>query len=292
MKRKFVQFLCGVAAMSTVLGGSAVFAEEKAAETETASEVEAETETEDSEAETETAETEKAADVEVSEEGEALWTAENLTGIEFSKAEMQDAALVLTDEEGTEHQILDVDPEDVDAPVLKMFGSFVALEYLSKESGETARLVEEGEEVVFDEAKTMYVVDDVYVRAEASAEAEAVSVAGRGSEIQVLGELPKWYRMELGDGEGFISKSYVTEMEDVAAQAVEAEAQARAQIAAQAAAEAQAAAAAQAAAGQNQAPAQQGRYEVSRQKYDDCDGSGHGYYEITYSDGTVETEEY
>lgn len=34
------------------------------------------------------------------------------------------------------------------------------------------------------------------------------------------------------------------------------------------------------------------RTEVSRQKYDDCDGSGHGYYEITYSDGSTEIEEY
>ena len=34
------------------------------------------------------------------------------------------------------------------------------------------------------------------------------------------------------------------------------------------------------------------RTEVGRQAYDDCDGSGHGYYEITYSDGSVEYEEY
>ena len=32
--------------------------------------------------------------------------------------------------------------------------------------------------------------------------------------------------------------------------------------------------------------------EVSRVKYDDCDGSGHGYYEITYSDGSVKIKEY
>ena len=66
---------------------------------------------------------------------------------------------------------------------------------------------------------------------------------------------------------------------------------------AQAAAEAQAAAAAaqqaasQASSGQS-AAAPQGKYEVSRQAYDDCDGSGHGYYEITYSDGSTAREEY
>ena len=32
--------------------------------------------------------------------------------------------------------------------------------------------------------------------------------------------------------------------------------------------------------------------EVSRQNYPDCDGSGHGYYEITYSDGSTAIVEY
>lgn len=34
------------------------------------------------------------------------------------------------------------------------------------------------------------------------------------------------------------------------------------------------------------------RKEVRREDYPDCDGSGHGYVEIYYSDGTMETEEY
>ena len=33
-------------------------------------------------------------------------------------------------------------------------------------------------------------------------------------------------------------------------------------------------------------------YEVGRQAFDDCDGSGHGYYLITYSDGSTAIEEY
>lgn len=32
--------------------------------------------------------------------------------------------------------------------------------------------------------------------------------------------------------------------------------------------------------------------EIRREDYPDCDGSGHGYIEIYYSDGSVETEEY
>lgn len=35
-----------------------------------------------------------------------------------------------------------------------------------------------------------------------------------------------------------------------------------------------------------------GRYETHRVRVDDCDGSGHGYYEIYYSDGSVEYEAY
>lgn len=35
-----------------------------------------------------------------------------------------------------------------------------------------------------------------------------------------------------------------------------------------------------------------GKTVVSRQRVDDCDGSGHGYYIITYSDGSVEYEDY
>ena len=35
-----------------------------------------------------------------------------------------------------------------------------------------------------------------------------------------------------------------------------------------------------------------GRTVVGRQAVDDCDGSGHGYYIISYSDGTTEYEDY
>lgn len=68
----------------------------------------------------------------------------------------------------------------------------------------------------------------------------------------------------------------------------EADAEQSAADAAAAAAEAAVRAAAEAAASGGDGE----RTEVSRQKYDDCDGSGHGYYEITYSDGSTEIEEY
>lgn len=83
-----------------------------------------------------------------------------------------------------------------------------------------------------------------------------------------------------------MAKDYLTDKKEEAEQAVKAEEAAK--EAAQAAAEA----AAQQAAQQQAQPSGGGVYEVSRQAFDDCDGSGHGYYEITYSDGSVKTEEY
>lgn len=132
------------------------------------------------------------------------------------------------------------------------------------------------------EPKTMYVVSDVYIRQEADASSEAVAVAYLGDEVTAVDVDEKWAKVTLGDKEGYVVKEYLTESKDEADQAVKSEA------AAKAAAEAQAAAAAQ----QSQSSGGGGRYEVSRQDYPDCDGSGHGYCEITYSDGSVETVEY
>lgn len=43
---------------------------------------------------------------------------------------------------------------------------------------------------------------------------------------------------------------------------------------------------------QTQTPTEGGKQVVSKQAVYDCDGSGHGYYVITYSDGSVEYEEF
>lgn len=135
------------------------------------------------------------------------------------------------------------------------------------------------------EPKTMYVVSDVYIRQEPDASSEAVAVAYLGDEVTAEDVDEKWCKVTLGDKEGYVVKEYLTESKDEADQAVKSE------EAAKEAAEAQAAAAAQAAQ-QSQSSGGGGKYEVSRQAYPDCDGSGHGYYEITYSDGSVETVEY
>ena len=123
--------------------------------------------------------------------------------------------------------------------------------------------------------KTMYVSGDVYMREAADKDAKAVTVLATGKEITVLGEEGDWYQVKVDDKEGYVVKKYITDSKE--------EAEAAAQQAAEQAAQ-QASQSAGSTAG--------GKTEVSRQAYDDCDGSGHGYYEITYSDGSTAIEEY
>ena len=133
--------------------------------------------------------------------------------------------------------------------------------------------------------KTMYVSGDVYMREAADKDAKAVTVLATGKEITVLGEEGDWYQVKVDDKEGYVVKKYITDSKE------EAEAAAAAQQAAEAAAQQAAEQAAQQAS-QSAGSTAGGKTEVSRQAYDDCDGSGHGYYEITYSDGSTAIEEY
>lgn len=151
--------------------------------------------------------------------------------------------------------------------------------------------------------KTMYVSGDVYMREAADKDAKAVTVLATGKEITVLGEEGDWYQVKVDDKEGYVVKKYITDSKEEAEAAAKAKQDAEEAAAAQQAAEAAAQQAAEAAAQQAAEQAAQqasqsagstagGKTEVSRQAYDDCDGSGHGYYEITYSDGSTAIEEY
>lgn len=143
--------------------------------------------------------------------------------------------------------------------------------------------------------KTMYVSGDVYMREAADKDAKAVTVLATGKEITVLGEEGDWYQVKVDDKEGYVVKKYITDSKEEAEAAAKAKQDAEDAAAAQQAAEAAAQQAAEQAAQQAaQQPSQSagGKTEVSRQAYDDCDGSGHGYYEITYSDGSTAIEEY
>ena len=143
--------------------------------------------------------------------------------------------------------------------------------------------------------KTMYVSGDVYMREAADKDAKAVTVLATGKEITVLGEEGDWYQVKVDDKEGYVVKKYITVSKEEAEAAAKAKPDAEEAAAAQQAAEAAAQQAAEQAAQQASQSAGStagGKTEVSRQAYDDCDGSGHGYYEITYSDGSTAIEEY
>ena len=146
---------------------------------------------------------------------------------------------------------------------------------------------------------TMYVSGDVYMREAADKDAKAVTVLATGKEITVLGEEGDWYQVKVDDKEGYVVKKYITDSKEEAEAAAKAKQDAEEAAAAQQAAEAAAQQAAEQAAQQAAQQASQsagstagGKTEVSRQAYEDCDGSGHGYYEITYSDGSTAIEEY
>ena len=157
----------------------------------------------------------------------------------------------------------------------------------TEKATETESETDKAEKAAETEAKekTMYVSGEVYMREAADKDAKAMTVLATGKEITVLGEEGDWYQVKVDDKEGYVVKKYITDSKE------EAEAAAAAQQAAEAAAQQAAEQAAQQAA---QQPSQSagGKTEVSRQAYDDCDGSGHGYYEITYSDGSTAIEEY
>ena len=307
MKRQAVKAMLGLAVVS-VLGmtAPAVSAAETETETETVS-TELETETEETEAETEAA-----PDVEVKKDGETIVTLKNESGYvvkeavvgaaeeETETAETETEAesegivtgLTLTGEDGGVHVFADADVTAMTDPVLEKDNGFLYIKYKNAE-GKDKEAAETADEVEFDKEVTMYVVNDVYVRAEANGDSEALAVASLGQEVTVTGAAPKWYKVVMGETTGYIARSFLSKDKESADAAVKAEEAAQAQAAAEAQAAAAAAqqAASQASSGQS-AAAPQGKYEVSRQAYDDCDGSGHGYYEIIYSDGSTAREEY
>ena len=166
-------------------------------------------------------------------------------------------------------------------------------ETASETESETAKAEKAAETEV--KEKTMYVSGDVYMREAADKDAKAVTVLATGKEITVLGEEGDWYQVKVDDKEGYVVKKYITDSKEEAEAAAKAKQDAEEAAAAQQAAEAAAQQAAEQAAQQASQSAGStagGKTEVSRQAYDDCDGSGHGYYEITYSDGSTAIEEY
>ncbi len=136
----------------------------------------------------------------------------------------------------------------------------------------------------------MYTTVNLILRKKGNMDAEKIEILPVNTKVTVLKKGKEWYKVKASGKKGFVFAEYLTkskeEAKEAAAQAAEAEAQAAAEAAAQAAAQNTYSAP------QNTAPSGGGKTEVSREDYPDCDGSGHGYSEIHYSDGSTEIVEY
>ena len=279
-------------AMAAVMAGTSlpvnVFAQESATEMQT------ELETEET-----IPETEKAEDFVIAlPEGELAVDNRAGLAIESSDLKEQEAAegeavmytLTLTDENGTDHVYQNVDPTKWSDVYFATEDGFYLL-WLKDPEGARKLAAELGEEITFEEPETRYALDDVALHVEANVQSDKCGTVSRGMEVSVLAAGPRWCKVvcekDGGEVSGYMSRSFLTSSKEEAEAAVSANDAARAaQEAAAAAAAAQAAAAAAA------AQAAAGPTEVSRQQYPDCDGSGHGYWEVTYSDGHKEIIEY
>lgn len=212
----------------------------------------------------------------------------NTAGLDITAAsvEAQDEEGVVTitmvDGAGQEYLFENVQYEIMIDPELVKEGLFAEIRYTSLLSGKESSAPQSGE-LVYDKAVEQFAVDDVYIRSEPDSDSEILGVINRGDAIEVQGETATHYLVKKGDVTGYTVRRCISEDEQEAIAAVKAEEAAREAIRAAEAAAAQA----QAAAAQQSSVS-----EVKRQKFDDCDGSGHGYYLITYSDGSTSIQEY
>ncbi len=282
-----------------------------AAETETLTEaVSAETEavTEAVSAETEgltedpSAETDIPAVIKLNIEGleepmEIQNTAElNIAAVSVETLDEEHVDITMKSSDGLTYEFKNVRYVEVVRPELVVQGSFAYIKYTSIVSGEEKNVGQTGE-LTYEEPAELFAVDDVYIRAEPDSDSEILGVISRGDSIEVLGETADYFNVKKEDVVGYSVRKCVSEDEQEAIAAVKAEEAAREAIRiAQEEAARQAAAQQAAAARSSRASSSSSKgssvYETGRQKFDDCDGSGHGYYEITYSDGSTKYEEY
>ena len=229
----------------------------------------------------------------------------------------------VTAEDGTEHIFENVDPDSWTDPVIYDEYGFLYIKYQDAQKKDQ-EIAETADEKEWESPVTMYLLSNVNVREQADKESKSLKVLSTGTEVKAVAIVPEWIKVQADDITGYIYHSYITENKEAAdakvkeeKDAKEAKEKAAAEAAAQAAAQAQAAAESAASSSSDssydtsydssddtsdtsyaeepdnsQTAEPEQPYEVSRQQYDDCDGSGHGYYEITYSDGSVSYEEY
>lgn len=290
MLRKKVAMLCGVIILSA--GAAMAVSAEESTEvmTEAVTETVVETENqEETELEAEAVET-ITLQVEAADPVIILNTAKlNITGVSVEAAEEGLVNVTMAAQDGTIYEFLKVNCADMQEPQLVVKGAFAYIQYTGIASGKERSVGQTGE-LLYEEPAELFAVDQVYIRAQSTSDSEAVGVINRGDAIEVLGETASHFKVRKGDVEGYSARSCISEDEQEAIAAVKAEEAAREEIRRQA----EAAAAAQAAAQKSSKKSsnKSSKKEVKRQKFDDCDGSGHGYYLITYSDGSTGVIEY
>lgn len=315
MKRKTVQMILSLTLTAAMCFGApaAVLAKEAAATEDTADQTAENADKTDSAKEKE-AEDFKVGDLEVKNQSGFTVKSAELQEVKDDDSEKKDTDknssekaetsqnLVITLEEGQEHTFENVTLSDWKDPVFYNEYEIFYISYTDK-NGKTQEALENAEETELVGDVVTYAKTNVNIREEADTKSKSLKVTSLGTEFKVTAVRPGWLKVE-GDGvKGYATHTYFTPNKDEIDRLVKEKKEAEEKSAAQAkaAAEAQAAAAAQAAEKQAsysyEEPSYDASYdsepiEVGRQAYDDCDGSGHGYYEITYSDGSVGYEDY
>lgn len=219
----------------------------------------------------------------------------NIAAVSVETLDEEHVDVTMKSSDGLTYEFKNVRYVEVVRPELVVQGSFAYIRYTSIVSGEEKNVGQTGE-LTYDEPAELFAVDDVYIREEPDSDSEILGVISRGDSIEVLGETAEYFNVKKDDVVGYSVRRCVSEDEQEAIAAVKAEEAAREAIRiAQEEAARQAAAQQAAAARSSRGSSSKGGssvHETGRQKFDDCDGSGHGYYEITYSDGSVKYEEY
>ena len=132
-----------------------------------------------------------------------------------------------------------------------------------------------------------YTTGNLIIRSTPSKDGDKLAVVPIGTEIDVYEEGNEYVLIKYEEQEGYVYEAYLTTDQEEALQASK---EYDAEQAAKAAAEKNSSS--KKSSKKSKKKSSGGKKEVSRQKYDDCDGSGHGYYEITYSDGSKKIVEY
>lgn len=316
MKRKTVQMILSLTLTAAMCFGApaAAFAKEAAATEDTADQTAENADKTDSAKEKE-AEDFKVGDLEVKNQSGLTVKSAELQEVKDDGSEKKDTDknssekaetsqnLVITLEDGKEHTFENVTPSDWKDPVFYNEYEIFYISYTDK-NGKTQEALENAEETELAGDVVTYAKTNVNIREEADTKSKSLKVTSLGTEFKVTAVRPGWLKVE-GDGvKGYAAHTYFTSNKDEIDRLVKEKKEAEEKAAAQAKAAAQVAEEQASYSYEEpsydssysepaaEAPASSEPTEVGRQAYDDCDGSGHGYYEITYSDGSVGYEDY